>query len=341
VRKIVPVAKGLLSEVTGVGVIGAGSFARGVLLPVLKEISGVELMSICTATGSSAAEAAGKFGFMQATTDVEELLKGPAIGAVLIATRHGSHADLVCRALEAGKHVFVEKPLALTREQLDHVENAFQSGANSGNARVLMVGYNRRFSPHVQAVHEVFAKRKNPMIVNCRVNAGSIPSDHWIRNPEEGGGRIVGEVCHFVDLCSYLTGSEPDKVWASCIGSRDSTTTPDDSLSITLEYGDRSVATIQYVAVGSTELPKERLEVFADGMSAVVDDMKKTTFYGVKAPVPRSRQDKGFRAELETFFRTARQGGPLPISLDSLLRTTRATFAIQESLRTGKPISGF
>ncbi len=334
-----PVARGLLSQTVGVGCIGAGSFAKGVLLPALKDVSGVQLLSVCTATGASAAETAKKFGFAQATTDVEALLQGSEIGAVLIATRHGSHADLVCRALEAGKHVFVEKPLALNRDQLARVESAFNARVRSGNGRVLMVGFNRRFAPHTKAVFEAFAKRRNPMIVNCRVNAGNIPAEHWIRNPEEGGGRIVGEVCHFVDLCSFLIGAEPVRVWASCIGSKDPTVVSEDSLAITIDYADKSVATIQYVAIGSTDLPKERLEVFADGMSAVIDDMKETSFYGVKASAPRSRQDKGYRAELETFFRAVRQGGQLPVSLDSLTRTTRVTFAIQESLRTGRLVT--
>jgi predicted dehydrogenase/threonine dehydrogenase-like Zn-dependent dehydrogenase len=317
----------------GVGFIGAGNFAKGVLIPALKRSNGVELVGLCTATGMSGAITAQKQDFAYATTDVDRLLADDRINSVFIATRHDTHARFACAALSAGKHVFVEKPLCVTEDQLALYEQAL-SGLTMG--RILMVGFNRRFSPHARALADAFAGRKTPTVINYRVNAGAVPKDVWVQDEDAGGGRIVGEVCHFVDFCEFLVGSEAVSVYADCIVSTDQRITPEDSTVITLRYADGSVATIQYIALGSPDLPKERVEVFADGKVAVMDDFVETRFYGGSAKRLRTKQNKGFDAEIEAFLGAIRRGGTAPISFESLARTTRTTFAILGSLMSGE-----
>jgi predicted dehydrogenase/threonine dehydrogenase-like Zn-dependent dehydrogenase len=316
----------------GVGFIGAGNFAKGVLIPALKRAGGVELVGLCTATGMSAAMTAEKQDFAFATTDVDQLLADDRINTVFIATRHDSHAKFACAALAAGKHVFVEKPLCVKEEQLAQYE---QTLARLPQGRCLMVGFNRRFSPHARAIAQAFASRKTPMAITYRINAGLVPKDTWVQDAEAGGGRIVGEGCHFVDLCEYLIGSEPVKVYADCISSNDQRLTPEDSSVITLRYTDGSIASIQYLAVGSADLPKERMEVFADGKVAVMKDFVETRFYGGGHKRIKGKQDKGFDAEIQAFLQAVRIGAPSPIDFPSLARTTRVTFEILASLHSG------
>jgi polar amino acid transport system substrate-binding protein len=201
-----------------------------------------------------------------------------------------------------------------------------------------MVGFNRRFSRHATSVREVFRSRRTPMVISYRVSAGVVPKDVWVQDPEVGGGRIVGEVCHFVDLCEYLTSSVPVRVYADCIASADAEITPEDSVVITIHYADGSLATIQYLAHGAVEVSKERIEVFADGATALVDNFAKTIFHGAGHGAVKGRQEKGFEAELSAFLDAIRDGQESPIPFESLVRTTRVTFAALESLRLGKPI---
>jgi len=322
----------------GVGFIGAGNFAKAVLLPTLKRVGGVDLVGVCTATGMSATETGRKHGFAYATTDPEQLLADERINTVFIATRHDSHAPLACAALAAGKNVFVEKPLCIKPEELEQYEEALAANGQGSNP-CLMVGFNRRFSRHAVALRETFAGRRTPMVLTYRVNAGVAPRDSWVHDPEIGGGRIVGEVCHFVDFCEFVTGSAPVGVFANCIDSGDSRVTPEDSVIITIAYADGSLCTIQYVALGGRGVPKERIEVHADGATAMVDNFVRTAFHGIKHRTARGRQDKGFTAEVAAFLRTVQTGGAWPIPFESLLRTTRVTFAIAESLRSGKPVA--
>jgi predicted dehydrogenase/threonine dehydrogenase-like Zn-dependent dehydrogenase len=330
--------------IPGIGFIGAGNFAKGVLIPALRRAGGIELVGVCTASGMSATETGKKHGFQYATTDVQQLLGDSKIAAVFIATRHSSHASLATAALRAGKHVFVEKPLCIKAEDLEEYRKAVTSDNPSGSAvrGCLMVGYNRRFSAHAAALRSAFAKRQTPLVMTYRVNAGAIPREVWIQDPEIGGGRIVGEACHFVDFCEAVIGSDPVRVSAASISSSDTRIVPEDSVSITINYRDGSLATIQYLAHGAADLPKERIEVCADGMSAITDDFRTTEFFGAKAKNIRGirgKQNKGFDAEIGAFLGVVRAGGDWPIPLASLLRTSDVTFAVLQSLRSGQSVT--
>ncbi|HVT88200.1 MAG TPA: bi-domain-containing oxidoreductase [Tepidisphaeraceae bacterium] len=315
------------SDRIGIGLVGAGNFAQGVLIPTLKKIDGIELIGICTSNGASGVTAATRHGFAYATTDSQKLLSDPHINLVLIATRHDSHSAFVCEALEAGKHIFVEKPLCITRQQLEDCSAAM--GKHSD--RCMMVGFNRRFSTHTHAVRECFASRTSPMLITYRVNAGTLPKNSWINDEKLGGGRIIGEVCHFVDWCEYIIGSVPIIVTAERTGMAE-------NVVATLRYQDGSVATIQYVSGGPSMLPKERIEVFGDGRVAIVDDFKTTTFAGDTRPTLRTKQDKGFHCELSALIDAIKRGGVAPIPMESAVRTTKVTFAIMESIQTGRPV---
>lgn len=336
-RVSLPAAVKPVSGRLGIGFLGAGNFAKSVLLPALGRRDDVQLTGICTATGMSGVETGKRHGFRFAATDLGELLNDPATNAVFIATQHHTHADFICRALEAGKSVFCEKPLCTTREQLERIERTVAGLPQPGPC--LMVGFNRRFSPHAAAVREAFRSRSSPLVVNYRVNAGMAPRDSWVQDPDRGGGRIVGEVCHFVDLAEFLVGSNPVKVYADSIRTADRRDVAEDSLVVTLGYADGSLATIQYLAHGSGQVPKERGEVCADGATAVIDNFRQTAFFGSRGRGVNGKQDKGFDAELAAFVTAMRAGAAWPIPFESLARTTRVTFAILESLAAGQPVS--
>ena len=334
VRRAEDRAEGSRGSDVGVGLIGAGSFARSVLLPQIVKAGGARLTAVCTSTGRSAAQTAERFKFAVATTDAGEVLERADTAAVFIATRHGSHASLVAAALRAGKHVFVEKPLCIRETDLDEVERALQDARGAGSEPCLMVGFNRRFSPHARALQEAFRDRGTPMIVNYRVNAGVVPAESWLHDPEEGGGRIIGEACHFVDFCTALIGSDPVSVTANSIASDARNVVPHDSSVITIQYADGSLATIQYLALGHRTLSKERCEVFADGRSAVMDDFRTTRFHGGGRSL-RGKQAKGFAEEIDAFLSVCRDGGPWPISWADIAATHRVCFGAVRSLETG------
>lgn len=321
----------------GVGFVGAGSFAKGVLLPALSRQADVVLTGLCTATGMSAAETGKRHGFRFATTNIDELLSDPATQAVFVATQHHTHAPFVLRALAAGKHVFVEKPLCTSPADLARLDEAVRALGRPGPC--LMVGFNRRFSPHAAAIQAAFARRTTPLVVTYRVNAGAVPADSWLQDPERGGGRVVGEVCHFVDLVEFLVGAAAVSVYAASIRTADTRDVPEDSVAITLTYADGSLATIHYLAHGSNQVAKERVEACADGVTAVLDDFRQTTFHGSPARTVKGPQAKGFDGEIAAFLRTVREGGAWPIPYDSLARTTRVTFAVLEALREGRPVA--
>ena len=331
-------AVGSHANEVSVGFIGAGRFARSVLLPHLSKQDGIRLTGVCASTGKSAQLAAERFKFGLATTDPAELLEKEENHVVFIATRHASHASLAAAALRAGKHVFVEKPLCIREVELDDIEQALEQAHDKGYESCLMVGFNRRFSPHARALQDFFKDRYTPMAINYRINAGAIPLDSWVQDPKEGGGRIIGEGCHFVDFCSYLTASQPVAVMANSISSHRRNVVANDTVAITIQYADGSLATIQYLAEGHRDLPKERCEVFADGKSAVLDDFRTTTFYGGGKRI-HGRQAKGFTGELSAFLDVCRQGGPWPIPWQSLVSTHRACFAAIRSLNTGEMVN--
>jgi predicted dehydrogenase/threonine dehydrogenase-like Zn-dependent dehydrogenase len=315
-----------------VGMIGAGSFARSVLLPELKRIEGVRLRGVCTLRGMRASETARASGFEYATTDPEAIFGDADIDTVFIVTGHTSHAELVLAALDAGKHVYVEKPLAVNAGELDALEGLYL-GLPENRRPVLTVGFNRRFSKHTAALSRVFGSRTTPLMIQYRVNAGLPPSGVPSDEAQHTGGRTVGELCHFVDLCEHLTHAAPVRVHAAGITPADRRYGVDDTLAVTIEYDDGSLAAIQYGSLGSPALAKERIECHAGGISAVCEDFRETRFYGSRETHLSGRQEKGFAAEVAAFVDAVRHGGQLPIPFDSMLRTARVTFAVREALR--------
>jgi polar amino acid transport system substrate-binding protein len=317
-----------------VGLIGAGGYAKSMLLPNLKA-SGAEFRAVATASGVSARDIGQRYGFDFAVAGAEEVINDDKVNLVVIATRHNVHAELTRRALERGHHVFVEKPLALNDEELQSVLDAANNACGS-----LMVGFNRRFSPHARAAREFFTDRKGPLSIAYRVNAGVIPRSHWIQDPVEGGGRIIGEVCHFIDLMQYLTGSVTTRVYAESTSSRDAEGTDEDSVFITLRFADGSNGSIAYLARGDKSMPKERVEIFGDGKIFVLDDFRSATLVsdGRTKEQKLRNQDKGQPDEVRAVCETVLKGGPAPIALEDLAATTRATFRIRESLRLGQAL---
>lgn len=318
-----------------VGMIGAGVYAQAMLLPFYKAL-GVDFRAITTASGVSARDIAEKYGFNYCATSADDVLDDTEVNLIVVATRHDLHAELVRRALLKGKHVFVEKPLALSEEELDGVLDA---AANS-DAKV-MVGFNRRFSPLARAAREFFDGRQAPLSISYRVNAGRIPKSHWLQDPRQGGGRIIGEVCHFVDLMHYLTGSLTTRVYAESIKSRNQEMVDEDNIFITLRFADGSNGSIAYLSEGDKALPKERVEIFAEGKSFVLDDFRSATSYrnGREESTKPRQQDKGQANETRAVCEVVLKGAPAPIALDDLAATTRATFRILESLRTHQAIN--
>jgi len=320
------------AQAVRIGMIGAGDYAKSMLLPNFKTF-GAEFQGIATATGVTARAVGEQYGFRYCASSADEILNDEEVNLVVIATRPASHGELARRALEAGKHVFVEKPLALTDEELDGVLAAAASGGE------LMVGFNRRFSPLARAAQDFFKERHTPLSVNYRVNAGRFSPNHWVQDSREGG-RIIGEVCHFVDFVQFLTGSLTTRVFAEAIASRNSEATDEDSIFITLRLADGSNASIAYLAEGDKALAKERIEIFGGGRSFVIDDFRSAAAYekGREKTTKLREQDKGQCDEIKAVMSAILEGKPAPVSLQDLATTTRATFRIKESLRTGWPI---
>ena len=308
----------------GVAFIGAGSFARSVLLPHFRGRRGVRLQRVVTARGLSARDAQQKFGFREAGTDRLEALADPAVHLVCIATRHDLHAELVLQALKAGKHVFVEKPLALNDDQLGEIE-----GLAASSPSLLLVGFNRRFSPMARAVRTALEGR-GPILMTYRVNAGALPSGHWLNDPQVGGGRMIGEGCHFVDLLSFLTGdSEIVDVGARSAGR---SRTPAEDIVVQLSFAEGSVGQLLYTARGSRRLGKERLEAHAGGLSAVIDDYETCVIHRDSRATKIKQAGKGHAQEIDALLKALHETGPPPIPLEVLVRVTRATFQIQRLL---------
>ncbi|MEP6707595.1 MAG: bi-domain-containing oxidoreductase [Pyrinomonadaceae bacterium] len=321
-------------KAVGVGLIGAGSYAKKFLLPNFKT-AGARFQTIATASGISAREVGEKYGFRQCVSGADEVLGDDNVNLIVIATRHDTHAGLARQALERGRHVFVEKPLALNDQQLQSVLDV---AARSD--RHLMVGFNRRFSPLALAARDFFNDTQAPLSINYRVNAGRIPTGHWIQDPREGGGRIIGEVCHFIDLMQFLTGAVTTRVYAEAIASRDHDAVNEDSVFITMRFADGSNGSIAYLAEGDKAMSKERVEIFGGGKTFVLEDFRSATLHsaGKEKRLRLRSQDKGQANEVREVCRAVLEGGPAPIALEDLAATTRATFRIIESLRTGLPV---
>lgn len=355
----------------GIAFIGAGSYAQSHLLPNLKGLKDVSLIGVMTSSGTSSRSVAERFGFEFCTADVKDILgdralrpldtglaqgdmvrqahhdknglahvdknsvmlsssKHDAINTVFIATRHNSHADYVLKALAAGKHVFVEKPLCLTESELESIRLAYQN-----NSQHLMVGFNRRFSPHTVLLKEKVGN--GPMSMICRINAGKIPQDSWIQDMKIGGGRIIGEVCHFVDLLTFVNGSLPVSVYAQAL--------PDphylnDTLSITLGFSNGSIGTISYFSNGPKNVPKEYIEVFSAGAAGIIRDFKEIEIYSGQNVIRKKSwsQNKGQKVMVAEFIEAVLKGQPTPIPFEEIYTVTLATFKILESLKIGQSI---
>ncbi|WP_405957416.1 bi-domain-containing oxidoreductase [Streptomyces phaeochromogenes] len=316
--------------------VGAGNYATSMLLPHLDRRDGVELSTVVTTTALSAANAQRKFGFAEATTDLDAVLGDKSIDAVFVVTRHSSHAELTRRALLAGKTVFVEKPLALTEDELADVLAAVEE---SGNDR-LQVGFNRRFAPLLQEARKRFGARTGPASLRYLVNAGKLQHGSWYLQQGAEGSRFAGEGGHFIDTASWLLDADPVSVYATAApGNED--------LQVVLRYPDGSTATISYVTTGAAGFPKETLDLIADGKVLRLDDFVRASVYSdgtvgrkqwVSSRLPKAR-DKGQNAELAAFIKAVRTGGPMPVPLESLVATTSATLAVQAGLAGGAPVT--
>jgi predicted dehydrogenase len=297
-------------------------------------MKGVQVSAICTGTGIKAKTLAEKVRAELCTTDYRDVLKEDSINAVLIGTRHDTHGRIVVEALSAGKHVFVEKPLCLSQQELDEIAAAYERFAQAGLQ--LMVGFNRRFSSHALRAKAFFAERRGPLTMTYRVNAGAIPPDHWIQDPAIGGGRIIGEACHFVDYLTFLCGAPPVSVHAR--GARGQSGVIEDQAVLSLSFADGSVGTILYAASGDTALSKERIEAFADGRSLTTDDFAMTHGYagGRRTTLVSGKRDKGFDEELARFAVAVSRGGPAPMTFAEIAAVTRTCLLAVESLKTGE-----
>jgi predicted dehydrogenase len=324
-----PAPNGKVSGRLAIGFIGAGNYASSMLLPGLAQMPDAYLAHVATTRSLSAVNAQRRFGFSTASTDAEAVLEDKSLDSIFIVTRHHTHADLVCRALETGKAVFVEKPLALTREELDRIVEVI---AKTGNDR-LMVGFNRRFAPLLTRMRSEFGPPSSSAVTRYLVNAGPLAADSWYRNDALEGSRFTGEGGHFLDTLSWWADSIPEEVYAVRGPERD-------DAQITVRFQNAASGIITYVTAGNSRFPKETLDAAAAGRSARLDNFRKATVWtGREHKTIRARggQDKGQRAELAQFVRASLTGAEMPIPVSSLVATTRATIAVRDSLLSGRP----
>jgi len=322
-----------------VGVLGAGVFASSTLLPALKASSNTTLVAICAATGAHAQHAAKKFGFRSCTSDESQLIHDSRIDTVVIATRHHLHASQALAAIAAGKHVFCEKPLCLTEDELRAIARAYL-GMVSSHRPTLMVGFNRRFAPMIARMKSFLAPISEPLALHYRINAGFLPPDHWLNDREQGGGRILGEVCHFVDLLRYLAASSIVEVEGRGLGNAGRYS--GDNVIVSVRFANGSQGTISYLANGDRAFSKERIEVFGGGCAAVLEDFRRLELvrHGHKQKThSRWRQDKGHRAEWAAFAQSVQRRAEAPIGFEDLVGSTLATLRIDESISTGRPLA--
>lgn len=336
-----------------IGLLGAGSFATSTLLPAIKRLGGIEMVAACAANGSHARHAAQKFGFCSCTTDDQEILNNPAVNTVVIATRHHLHAAQVAAALSSGKHVFCEKPLCLNEAELTRIVSAHgdeliddQPGddrikkGRAPNRPLLMVGFNRRFAPLAVRLKNFLCDMHEPLALHYRVNAGFLPADHWLNDPLQGGGRILGEVCHFVDFLCFLTNASPVEVETRSLQNPGQYS--NDNVVCSLRFADGSEGTITYLANGDKSFSKERIEVFGGGSVAMLEDFRRLELVrGGRKGVFRSflRQDKGHRGEWEAFVTAIQTGAESPIPFREIVNTMLATFALEHSRCVGQAVA--
>lgn len=317
-----------------VGCVGAGNYASRVLIPALKT-KGAQLHTIVTSGGVSGAFHGGRAGFSNASTDLNSILRNVSINTMVIATRHDTHAQFVCNGLVAGKHVFVEKPLAIRLEELADVEAAYHMARIIGKTPCLMIGFNRRFAPQVKKMKSLLQSVKEPKTFIMTVNAGVIPKDHWAQDRDEGGGRIVGEACHFIDLMYFLAGSEITSIEARKMGQAGGISSTQDTATITLGFLDGSIGTIHYLTNGAKSFSKERIEVFTAQRILQLNDFRKLKGFGW--PTFHSmnlwRQDKGQAACITAFLEAIEHGAPSPISPEEIFTVARVSIEAAEMIR--------
>lgn len=320
-----------------VGAVGAGGFGRAVLLPAIHKLDNVQMHTIASAGGLSSSTAAASLGFRHVATDEQTIFRDPEINSVFILTRHNLHATQVIASLRGGKHTFVEKPLATTLADLAAVEETLVELGE--RAPLLMVGFNRRFSPAALAVKKFFSSVTEPLAVSFRFNAGPIPAESWVQDDVIGGGRIIGEACHAIDLATYLIGSPVTRVFAESVGGPLAPRITDDQCFITLRHANGSISNVAYMAGGDKDYAKERIEVFGGGRLAVIDDFRQVTLSaGGRQTTEKWTQDKGHQAEINAFANAIRNGGSSPISWEELRATSLAPILAVCSLRDGTPI---
>ena len=320
-----------------VAVLGAGNFARNTLLPAIIKAGGCNFHAVCSAKGLSAEHFKNKFRFAHVAADETQIFADPAVNAVFILTRHHQHADQAMQALMAGKHVFVEKPLCITLEELARFESLYASAHKNQPTPILMVGFNRRFSPAALQLHRFFKPVQQPLTVSIRFNAGAIPRESWIQNDEVGGGRIIGEACHALDLAVFLTQSLPVKIYAESIGKTMPDQISDDQCIITMRHANGSISSIIYTASGDPAYPKERVEVFGGGRVGVIDDFRilTTSVAGRNRVFKSKSQDKGHCAEIIAFRDAIIENRPPPISWPEIRAVTLASILAVQSIREG------
>ncbi|MDN4164633.1 bi-domain-containing oxidoreductase [Cytophagales bacterium LB-30] len=309
-----------------IGIIGAGNFTSSTILPALKKAK-APIKAIASAAGLSGTILAKKYGISQSTSDYQTMLKDAEIDSIFITTRHNMHASMATESLHAGKHIFVEKPLALNQEELNSVLNAqAKTGKN------IMVGFNRRFSPHVQEVKRALGNNSGPINVNATMNAGFIPADVWVHDMQVGGGRIIGEACHYMDLLVYLTGSPITRVCMSSLGEHPEDNT--DNASILLQFKNGSNGVINYFSNGSKAYSKERVEVYSNERTAIIDNFRKTSFFGFKKSSDlRTKLDKGHTNQFNKYVNFLKRGGEGLIPQSEIINVTLASFAAIKSLK--------
>jgi predicted dehydrogenase len=330
-----PMAEAGKAGAVKIGLIGAGGFAKGMHLPNIKaQPDLLTLYAVASRTGHNATATARQYGAAYATTEDDKIINDPDVDAVLVATRHDLHADLVLRALRAGKHVLVEKPLGIAREEVENVVAFYRDAEASGTkAPIVLTGFNRRFSPFGTRLKELVDGRSDPMTIVYRMNAGYIPLDHWVHGAE-GGGRNIGEGCHIYDLFTYLTGARLLSTQASAIMPKTGTYARNDNFSATFAFDDGSVATLVYTALGSSEYPKEQMEVFCDGKVYILDDYKALRVVGSSAAgVETKIVDKGQATEIADFAKAIQSGGEWPIPLWQQEQAMRMAFDVEDALR--------
>lgn len=317
-----------------VGFIGAGNYASRVLIPAFRQAN-AELHTIVTSGGVTGVIQGRKLGFSTASTDVSAMLANSDVNTVAIATRHDSHARFAIEALRAGKHVFVEKPLAIDADELEQVRKAYEVALNNGNKPLLMVGYNRRFAPHIVRMKSLLAAVKEPKSFVMTMNAGVLPPDHWTQQVEIGGGRIIGEACHYVDLMRFLAGSNIVSVQGRRMGDSAGVTITEDKAAILLGFGDGSFGSIQYLGNGAVSFPKERVEVFAAGRVLQLDNFRKLKGFGWPGFTTMNlwRQDKGQNACARAFVDAISKGFVSPIPADEIFEVARITIEVADLLR--------